>query len=75
MRVDDDPGRADLVAIDDQPDRDELELHSAMSHAIRPSLAETLTPPVPFRIHRWLHQLCARGKIPLLFKVGSQPAG
>ena len=60
MHVDDDPRRADLVAVHNEPCRGKLERNSPMRHAIRPSLAEAPTPLESLGIHRLLHQVCAR---------------
>ena len=60
MHVDDDPCRADLMAVHDEPCRNKLERNSSMRHAIRPSLAEAPTPLESLGIHRLLHQVCAR---------------
>ena len=69
MSMDDDPAGADLVAVDEQSWRDELERHSSMRHAIRPSLAEAPTHLESLGIHLKLHQLRARAKLPRLFTV------
>ena len=44
MRVDDDPVNTDLVSVDEQSWRDQLDRHNTMRRAIRPSLAEAPKP-------------------------------
>ncbi len=51
---------ADLVMIDDQSGRDEFEQRCVKAHAIWPSMARSPTPLESLRIHRPLHQKCAR---------------
>jgi len=58
--VDDDAGSADLVVVDDQSWRDELERHSAIGHPIWPSPARSPTPLESLGIYRQLHQVRAR---------------
>ncbi len=67
--VDDDAVGADLVVIDDQSWRNELERHSAIGHPIWPSLARPPTPLESLGIHRQLHQVRARAKITRLFTI------
>ncbi len=69
MRVDDDAVSADLVVVDDQFWRNELERHSAMRHAIRPALARPPTPLESLGIHRQQHQVRARAPFPCRLKA------
>ena len=62
-----DPSYADLVSVEDQSCRSQLEWHITMRHAIRPSPAEAATPLESLGFRRLLHQVCARAKIPRLF--------
>ena len=54
---------ADLVMIDDQSGRDELERRGVKAHAIWPSMARPPTPLESLGIHQPLHQKRARAGI------------
>ena len=66
---------ADLVMIDDQSGRDEPERRCVKAHAIWPSKARSPTPLESLRIHRPLHQKCARAPTPRLFTATAIEAG
>ncbi len=66
---------ADLVMIDDQSGRDELERRCVKAQAIWPSKARSPTPLESLRIHRPLHQKCARANFPRLFTFQRQGSG
>ena len=69
MCLNGDSVRADLVAVDDEPCRGKIERHDAMTHAIRPSLAEAPILLESLGMHPGLHQLRDRAKTSRLIAI------